>query len=249
MKCLQSTPPRKNQKSNCARCLSAALASACDWFSSGEEASTTVYLMLHHSLWSSKRSTKGRTKCSSSRRVPANRHASPMITEFTTTQLALVKRSQRVGTCVASDTLRARVTPTLFAWRAFQGIIFFAYGLEEQTTEHFLREAFTSARRIRLLNPGTNITLITNPGLRPDIVGAFDLVRERLPITRFGQILPYIDEPKEVNLAQSKGAFRQAACNKKRTNRISFRAVGESLVCRPVLNTPLHVEWTPPPLT
>eukprot|EP00903_Cladosiphon_okamuranus_P014188 g13183.t1 len=54
--------------------------------------------------------------------------------------------------------------------------MFFAYGMEEETTEHFLREAFTSARRIKLLNPNTNITLVTNPGLKPDIAGAFDLV-------------------------------------------------------------------------
>ena len=81
------------------------------------------------------------------------------------------------------------------AWRAFQGIMFFAYGQEEETAEHFLQEAFTSARRIKLLNPKANITLVTNPGLNLDIGGAFDLVRrgsgtyihvETQPYHRFG---------------------------------------------------------------
>lgn len=71
------------------------------------------------------------------------------------------------------------MTYILSAWRAFQGIMLFAYGQEEETMEHFLQEAFNSARRIKLLNPNTNITLVTNPGLNPDIVGAFDLVRQR----------------------------------------------------------------------
>eukprot|EP00752_Nemacystus_decipiens_P009993 g8910.t1 len=54
--------------------------------------------------------------------------------------------------------------------------MFFAYGQEEETAEHFLQEAVTSARRIKILNPNTNITLVTNPGLKPDIVGAFDSI-------------------------------------------------------------------------
>ncbi|CAM9493774.1 unnamed protein product, partial [Hapterophycus canaliculatus] len=60
-----------------------------------------------------------------------------------------------------------------------QGILFFAYGVEERTTEHFLKEACFSAHRIKKLNPDTNITLVTNPGLPPDmedVEGAFDLI-------------------------------------------------------------------------
>ena len=43
----------------------------------------------------------------------------------------------------------------------------------------YLREATASARRIKDLNPGTNITIVTNPGFRPDMSGAFDMVRYR----------------------------------------------------------------------
>ncbi|CBN75387.1 hypothetical protein Esi_0090_0076 [Ectocarpus siliculosus] len=57
-----------------------------------------------------------------------------------------------------------------------EGILFFAYGAEITTAEHYLQQAITSARRIKLLNPSTNITLVTNPGMRPDIDGAFDAV-------------------------------------------------------------------------
>ncbi|CAM9384105.1 unnamed protein product [Ectocarpus sp. 6 AP-2014] len=57
-----------------------------------------------------------------------------------------------------------------------EGILFFAYGAEITTAEHYLQQAITSARRIKLLNPSTNITLVTNPGMRPDIDGAFDTV-------------------------------------------------------------------------
>ena len=49
--------------------------------------------------------------------------------------------------------------------------------MEEETATHYTREAFVSARRIKSLNPTVNITLVTNPGLKPDIAGAFDLVR------------------------------------------------------------------------
>lgn len=65
----------------------------------------------------------------------------------------------------------------LYLERRCQGILFFAYGMEEETTAHYTREAFVSARRIKSLNPTVNITLVTNPGLKPDIAGAFDLVR------------------------------------------------------------------------
>ncbi|CAM9340283.1 unnamed protein product [Ectocarpus fasciculatus] len=57
-----------------------------------------------------------------------------------------------------------------------EGILFFAYGAETTTAEHYLQQAITSARRIKLLNPGMNITLVTNPGMHPDISGAFDNV-------------------------------------------------------------------------
>lgn len=55
--------------------------------------------------------------------------------------------------------------------------MFFAYGQETETTNHYLREAFVSARRIKALNPSVNITLVTNPAVTLDITGAFDLVR------------------------------------------------------------------------
>ena len=62
--------------------------------------------------------------------------------------------------------------------RLWQGILFFAYGMEEETATHYTREAFVSARRIKTLNPTVNITLVTNPGVRPQIAGAFDMVSE-----------------------------------------------------------------------
>lgn len=61
-------------------------------------------------------------------------------------------------------------------WRK-QGILFFAYGMDESTMKHFMEEAFTSARRIKALNPSVNISLVTNPDLHPDMTGAFDMVR------------------------------------------------------------------------
>eukprot|EP00904_Undaria_pinnatifida_P006647 jgi/Undpi1/3111/HiC_scaffold_15.g06485.m1 len=48
--------------------------------------------------------------------------------------------------------------------------------MEEQTATHYTREAFVSARRIKTLNPTVNITLVANPGVRPQIAGAFDMV-------------------------------------------------------------------------
>lgn len=44
--------------------------------------------------------------------------------------------------------------------------------------EFYLREATTSARRIKELNPGTNITIVTNPGVSPAITTVFDMVRQ-----------------------------------------------------------------------
>ncbi|CAN0082029.1 unnamed protein product [Scytosiphon promiscuus] len=57
-----------------------------------------------------------------------------------------------------------------------QGIMFFAYGAEVATMEHYLEQALVSARRIKSLNPGTNITIVTNPGVTPDMEGALDVV-------------------------------------------------------------------------
>ncbi|CAN0082166.1 unnamed protein product [Scytosiphon promiscuus] len=57
-----------------------------------------------------------------------------------------------------------------------QGIMFFAYGQEAATADHYLEQALVSARRIKALNPLTNITIVANPGVKPDMEGAFDVV-------------------------------------------------------------------------
>eukprot|EP00903_Cladosiphon_okamuranus_P013420 g12501.t1 len=56
------------------------------------------------------------------------------------------------------------------------GILFFGYGHEESTANHFLRQAYVSARRIKALNPTTNITVVCNPGVTPEANGVFDMV-------------------------------------------------------------------------
>lgn len=60
----------------------------------------------------------------------------------------------------------------------FQGILFFGYGVDEGTANHYLKQAYTSARRIKALNPATNITVVCNPGVTPDGDGVFDMVRD-----------------------------------------------------------------------
>ncbi|CAM9466319.1 unnamed protein product [Ectocarpus sp. 12 AP-2014] len=57
-----------------------------------------------------------------------------------------------------------------------QGILFFAYGSETSTAEHYFEQVRVSARRIKLLNPSTNITVVTNPGIRPEVEGVFDVI-------------------------------------------------------------------------
>lgn len=48
------------------------------------------------------------------------------------------------------------------------------------TAKHYLEQTVTSARRIKLLNPTTNITVVTNPGITlEDMGGVFDMVRKR----------------------------------------------------------------------
>ncbi|CAN0555175.1 unnamed protein product, partial [Ectocarpus sp. 8 AP-2014] len=56
------------------------------------------------------------------------------------------------------------------------GVLFFAYGSETSTAEHYLEQVLVSARRIKSLNPSTNITVVTNPGIRPEVEGVFDVV-------------------------------------------------------------------------
>lgn len=55
--------------------------------------------------------------------------------------------------------------------------MFFAYGSDTSTAEHYLEQVLISARRIKSLNPSTNITVVTNPGIRPEMEGAFNVVR------------------------------------------------------------------------
>lgn len=62
--------------------------------------------------------------------------------------------------------------------RRVQGIFFFGYGVEESTAYHYLQQAYVSARRIKALNPTTNITVVCNPGVTPDRDGVFDMVRD-----------------------------------------------------------------------
>jgi len=58
-----------------------------------------------------------------------------------------------------------------------QGLLFFGYGADEVTARYYLGQAVISARRIKQLNPGTNITIVTNPGLEHELEDAFDMVR------------------------------------------------------------------------
>lgn len=44
--------------------------------------------------------------------------------------------------------------------------------------EYYMREATNSAQRIKDLNPGINITIVTNPGVSPAITSVFDMVRQ-----------------------------------------------------------------------
>ncbi len=61
---------------------------------------------------------------------------------------------------------------------SIQGLLFFGYGADNTTAMHYMQQAVISARRIKALNPGINITVVTNPGFRPPEVDAvFDMVR------------------------------------------------------------------------
>lgn len=62
---------------------------------------------------------------------------------------------------------------------SYQGLLFFGYGADDVTARYYLGQAVISARRIKLLNPGTNITIVTNPGLEHELEDAFDMVRTR----------------------------------------------------------------------
>jgi len=89
---------------------------------------------------------------------------------------------------------RREMKPSRTKWnRRSQGILFFSYGEEQETVEFYLREATTSARRIKDLNPGTNITIVTNPGISPDLTTAFDMVRHPSGFLRFSQMAVFVE--------------------------------------------------------
>ena len=56
--------------------------------------------------------------------------------------------------------------------------MFFGYGADDTTAMYYLQQAVVSARRIKKLNPGTNMTIVTNPTFRPpEVDRVFDMVR------------------------------------------------------------------------
>lgn len=68
---------------------------------------------------------------------------------------------------------------------------FFGYGHEESTANHFMNQAYVSARRIKALNPTTNITVVCNPGVTPHADGVFDMVRGRNATQRIAGVVTW----------------------------------------------------------
>jgi len=64
--------------------------------------------------------------------------------------------------------------------------MFFGYGADNTTVMYYMRQAVVSARRIKALNPGINITVVTNQGFRPPV---FDMVRFKQNIVRYRAVL------------------------------------------------------------
>lgn len=61
----------------------------------------------------------------------------------------------------------------------FRGFFFSGTVRYRRGDSEYLKQAYVSARRIKALNPATNITVVSNPGVTPDgDDGVFDMVRD-----------------------------------------------------------------------
>lgn len=82
-----------------------------------------------------------------------------------------------------------------------------------------MEQVLVSARRIKSLNPSTNITVVTNPGIRPEVEGVFDVVRTYVIATLHLEDMPrYTETAIHLSLYRHMIVFphEQAMANKRR---------------------------------